>query len=304
MNSPTAPVQHSATLAVVSPQGTSIADPKSVVAQVQAVQQIMKAVMKEGTHFGVIPGTGNQPSLYKPGSEVLLSAFKVSVEPDVREIRDGNHITYQVSCVGRHITTGLVIGVGVGEASTAEEKYAWRAAVCPEEFDATPEDKRRVKWNKGKWDNAARANGPGWSVNQVRTNPADLANTVLKMAKKRAQIDLCLTALAASDIFTQDIEDLPTEYIDNQSGDTQPRQPQTKNNRYQERAKTGQPQAPATGEVTEGQVKLLRARLSSASKAEAELLAKFGVESLEAFPKAKVNEALDWISGKGEPSNG
>jgi hypothetical protein len=38
-----------------------------------------------------------------------------------------------------------------------------------------------------------------------------MANTVLKMAKKRAQIDLTLTATAASDVFTQDIEDMPDE---------------------------------------------------------------------------------------------
>jgi hypothetical protein len=40
-------------------------------------------------------------------------------------------------------------------------------------------------------------------------NPADYYNTVLKMAKKRAHVDAILTATAASDIFTQDIEDMP-----------------------------------------------------------------------------------------------
>ena len=44
-------------------------------------------------------------------------------------------------------------------------------------------------------------------------NPADYYNTVLKMAKKRAHVDAVLTATAASDIFTQDIEDMP-EVID------------------------------------------------------------------------------------------
>jgi hypothetical protein len=48
---------------------------------------------------------------------------------------------------------------------------------------------------------------------QVRTNPADVANTILKMAKKRAQVDAVITATAASDIFTQDIEDLPPEVV-------------------------------------------------------------------------------------------
>ena len=39
-------------------------------------------------------------------------------------------------------------------------------------------------------------------------NPADHYNTVLKMAKKRALVDAVLTATAASDIFTQDLEDI------------------------------------------------------------------------------------------------
>ncbi len=39
-------------------------------------------------------------------------------------------------------------------------------------------------------------------------NPADDYNTVLKMAKKRALVDAVLTATAASDIFTQDLEDI------------------------------------------------------------------------------------------------
>jgi hypothetical protein len=51
---------------------------------------------------------------------------------------------------------------------------------------------------------------------QIRTEPADVANTVLKMAKKRAQIDLTLTATAASDIFTQDVEDIPDELREQQ----------------------------------------------------------------------------------------
>lgn len=287
-----------APLAMVSAAATtSIADWKSVVAQVKAVQEVMKAVMKAGVHYGIIPGTGDKPSLYKPGSEVLLSAFKIAVKPKVREIRDGNHITYQIDCVGEHITSGLVIGIGLGEASTAEDKYAWRASVCDEEYDATPEDRRRVKWNKGKRGYNGKPDEPAWSVKQVRTNPADIANTVLKMAKKRAQIDLCLTGLAASDCFTQDIEDLPDELREH--GEDRP-PPKTKNNLYQEKSKTGQPKGDApAGAVTEGQVKLLKAKLSAAGKTEADLLKHYSVDTIESFPKAKVNEALEWIAGKG-----
>ena len=42
-------------------------------------------------------------------------------------------------------------------------------------------------------------------------NPADYYNTALKMAKKRAHVDAILTATAASDCFTQDVEDTQRE---------------------------------------------------------------------------------------------
>jgi hypothetical protein len=41
--------------------------------------------------------------------------------------------------------------------------------------------------------------------------PWDIYNTALKIAKKRAQVDAVLTCTAASDIFTQDIEEMQPE---------------------------------------------------------------------------------------------
>lgn len=171
----------------------------------RVVQQVMKSVMKEGTHYGVIPGC-KQPSLYKSGSEALLSTFHISAEPIVEEhiTRDDRgrviEIRYRVKCIGKHTPTDRVVGYGIGECSTGEDKYAWRRAVCIEEFEATDETLRRIKW--GKWQNKVQ------KTEQVRVSAADMSNTVLKMAKKRAQIDLTLTALGCSDIFAQDLEDL------------------------------------------------------------------------------------------------
>lgn len=42
----------------------------------------------------------------------------------------------------------------------------------------------------------------------IRQDPFTLANTCLKMAKKRAQIDATLTIASLSEVFTQDMEDL------------------------------------------------------------------------------------------------
>lgn len=168
-------------------------------AQVNLIQDVMKSIMKKDTHYGIIPGC-QKPTLYKAGAEVLATTFRLAVTPEVFDLSTLDEIRYRVA-VRLTSFNGSLVGTGIGEASTNEEKYMWRKAVCKEEFETTPEDRRRLKWARGK--------DVAYSTEQVRTNISDLANTVLKMAKKRAQIDAVLTATAASDIFTQDVEDLP-----------------------------------------------------------------------------------------------
>lgn len=165
---------------------------------VNLIQEVMQAVMKKDTHYGVIPGC-KQPSLYKAGSEVLLTTFRIAVSVHVEDLSTPDCIRYRVRTVGTHQGSGVIVGEGIGECSSDEEKYKWRRCFTKDEFDLTPESRRRFKFTKYGKDM------------QVRTEPADVANTVLKMGKKRAQIDLTLTATAASDIFTQDVEDIPEE---------------------------------------------------------------------------------------------
>mgnify|MGYP001773033731 CR=1 FL=1 len=174
------------------------------------IQRVMAAVMKKDVHYGIIPGT-KKPSLYKPGSEAILSTFRIAIMPEIQDLSTGDEIRYRVLAKGV-LPDGTVVGCGLGECSTNEEKYKWRGAVCDEEFDDTPENRRRLKYGS-KWNDRTRKKEMS-KIKQVRTEPADLANTVLKMAKKRAQIDLTLTATGASDVFDQDIEDLPAEYVE------------------------------------------------------------------------------------------
>lgn len=170
--------------------------------RVNLVQEVMQGIMKRDTHYGTIPGTP-KPTLYKPGAEVLCVTFRVAQEYRIEDLSTENTARYRVTCVGRHQTTGIALGEGVGECSSGEEKYKWRGSICQEEFDLTPEKMRRIKFSKYKGNVEKRP--------QVRTEAADLANTVLKMACKRAMIAMTLNVTAASDIFTQDIEDLPEE---------------------------------------------------------------------------------------------
>lgn len=174
-----------------------------VVQQAMAIQEVMKAVMKENVHYGVIPGT-DKPTLYKAGAEKLCLTFHVADRYVTEDLSSGpDAIRYRVTCIGTHQQTGVELGQGMGEASTSEEKYRWRKSVCKEEFEATPVALRRVKYGK--------KSGGFYTVEQVRTEPADMANTVLKMAAKRAKMAMVLNVLAASDAFTQDLEDLSDE---------------------------------------------------------------------------------------------
>lgn len=170
-------------------------------ATVNLMQDVMLEVMKDGTHYGTIPGTKSK-SLYKAGAEKLMATFRLAAKPEVEDLSEGGEIAYRVT-VNLLSANGTFVGAGIGECSSAEDKYSWRAAVCDEEWDETPENRRRIKY--AKWQGRVE------KKKQVRTNPADVANTILKMAKKRAQVDAVITATAASDIFTQDIEDLPEE---------------------------------------------------------------------------------------------
>lgn len=193
-----APMQQQA-VAVYGERSLTAAD---VRAQVNLIQDVMRSVMIEGTHYGKIPGTQSK-SLYKPGAEKLMSTFRFGSEVIVHDLAEPGEVHYRIEYYLLS-TGGQRLGVGVGECSSQEEKYAWRRPVCDKEFEVTPENRRRVKYAK----NGDR----GFYENkQVRTNPADVRNTILKMAKKRAMVDAVLTVTAASDIFTQDIEDLPEE---------------------------------------------------------------------------------------------
>lgn len=193
-----------------------------VKAQVQLIQEVMAAVMVKDVHYGVIPGT-QKPTLYKPGSEKILSTFRIAAHPkDIEDLSTYDEIRYRVKVHGVSMENDQILfGVGIGECSSNEDKYKWRRPVCDEEFNETAEDRKRTVWKK--------YDGKAYQQKQVRTNPSDVANTILKMAKKRAQIDMTLTATGASDVFDQDLEDLP-EGIASEVADKKPpvKQPQKK----------------------------------------------------------------------------
>ncbi len=209
---------------------------EQIKAQVRLIQEVMNAVMTEGHHYGVIPGTP-KPTLYKPGAEKLLSTFHIGADPteNITDLSTEDEIRYRVAVRGFSQATGDMLGVGIGECSSSEEKYKWRKPVCEEEFNEIPTERKRIVWKHGK--------DKPYQQKQVRMNPVDIANTILKMAKKRALIDMTLTITAASDIFDQDIEDLPEGMEIGANGKQTIKEPQKKTQEPQKKNGNKPPEA-------------------------------------------------------------
>lgn len=192
-----------------------------ILAQVHLIQNVMSKVMKEGEHFGTIPGCGDKKTLLQPGAQKLTMTFRLCPEYAIQETDlSRGHKEYRVVCTLKSMQSGSFVGQGVGCCSTMESKYRWRggARKCPKCGKETI-IKGKAEYGGGwlcyqkkggcgaKWPDGA-AEIEGQSIERVEhDNPADFFNTVLKMAKKRAFVDATITATAASDIFTQDIGD-------------------------------------------------------------------------------------------------
>ena len=260
-----------------------------VKAQVQRIQEVMAAVMQKDVHYGIIPGT-QKPTLYKPGSEKILSTFRIAAHPkEIEDLSTNDEIRYRVKVYGVAMENDQILfGVGVGECSSSEEKYKWRRPVCDGEFNDTPEDRKRLKWVKGYNEK------PDYQIKQVRTNPSDVANTILKMAKKRAQIDMTLTATGASDVFDQDLEDLP-EGIRQEVADKKPpvKTPQKK-------TETAAPAADPT-KISDAQKKRFYAIAKNTGFSDDEIkahLLTLGIEHTADILKTQYEDLCKWAEAK------
>jgi hypothetical protein len=195
------------------------------------VRQFVHEQMVQGTDYGVIPGT-KEPTLLKPGAEKLFDLFRCKPEYEVMvrtvDIVSGLY-SYEIRCkaVGRE--SGIVMNEGMGSASSYESRYRYRNAgrSCPSCGKQTLVRSKFKKRSEPEgtppcwWCNAKNGGcGTEFShddpavVKQETgkiTNPdlADVANTVLKIAKKRAQVDCAIGLARVSDLFTQDLDDLP-----------------------------------------------------------------------------------------------
>lgn len=216
------------------------ADFMPIMGVAQAVQRyetfrnFVETVLKEGVDFGVIPGTGNRKVLLKPGAEKLTTLFGLRIEfnePLSEEDWTGERhagemfFHYRYRC--RLYRGEMLVAEADGSANSWEKKHRWRTQdrTCPE--CEAPAIKRSQFPPKGNpkaapgWYCYAKIGGCGAnfpyederiasqeSGRAANPNAADLPNTLLKMAQKRALVAAVLLAVNASDFFTQDLDDL------------------------------------------------------------------------------------------------
>lgn len=191
-------------------------DMQQVTATMNAIAQfqaVIQKTLKKGHDYDTIPGT-QKPTLLKPGAEKTLMLLGLTSEYKVIEkIEDYDKgvFAYTVKCTlsrnGHKVTEGL------GSCNSKEDKYRYRwvkEKEVPTGLDIDNLPRRTTKYGNV----------------QYRIENDEIysqVNTLLKMAKKRAQIDATLTVAALSEIFTQDIEDLQgflqQEEIDNMNPD-------------------------------------------------------------------------------------
>lgn len=261
--------------------------PATLTTRLAMIQQAMNTSMKKGVDYGKIPGTP-KPTLFKPGAEKLCTMFRIAPDYESEDLSTHDCARIRVKCIGKQQGTDVVLGAGVGECSTDETKYKWRSPVCKEEFDETQDDRRRVKWLRGK-------GGKPYRATQVRTEPADLANTVLKMAAKRAHIAMVLNVTGATAIFSQDLEDIPPEQrpanVDEDGVILDEQEEQQATTRKQPQAR-----ANASGVITEGQLKTLHRKMDDAGMSAEQLCKRFNIQAVSQLQFNDLNTALAYVS--------
>ena len=139
----------------------------------------------------------------------------------------------------------------------------------------------------------------GVGARSMKQDGGDL-NKCLKMACKSAHIDATLRMAGLSEIFTQDLEDMPPGSFDGQQEQRPAPQQQQRRAPAQTQAKPAaqapQKTAGGRGFATEKQVMLIERRCGDAGIDQRDLCDHFEVNQISEIPFGRVNEVLDYIA--------
>lgn len=164
--------------------------------KIAAFQQVVQKALKKELDYGVIPGT-IKPTLLKPGGEKICMMLGVNPEYDLlnkTEEYEKGFFAYNIKCTLKKNEKN--VAQGLGNCNSFEKRYRWiNTDIIPEGIDPVNTQSFIDRYGRLRY----KIPNP---------NPCDLANTILKMAKKRAFVDAVLQVASLSEIFTQDIEEM------------------------------------------------------------------------------------------------
>lgn len=165
-------VDNTALLATINEQ--DVAQQLKAIATFQAV---IKNQFKDNHHYGIIPGTGKKPTLLQPGAQTICTLLGLQPQYEILDKQEDytkGFFSYTIRCrlIG---TDGCIHADQIASANTKE-----------------------TKWERD------------WKYNEDGTpkGVGNMANTVLKMAQKRALVGAALFIGCLSEVFTQDLDDI------------------------------------------------------------------------------------------------
>lgn len=144
--------------------------------QLRAINEISDIIKNEliyGVDYGIIPKTGDKPTLYKSGAEKIALLYGIQFEYEIlKQSVDEQtfEIFYHYKAKGFSRNTGQKVVEGEGICSSYE----------PAKKNSIPK----------------------------LAHPLSIQNTIMKIAKKRALVDAMVSIGNLSKIFTQDLEDI------------------------------------------------------------------------------------------------
>ena len=180
-------------------------DIKMSIDNIRKFQAVVKQTLKAEHDFGKIPGAGNKPVLLKPGAEKILMLLGVTSEYIFLECEKdykNNFFAFTIKCILSR--GGQKITEGIGHCNSMESKFRWRWVTEKDVPSGLSLDDLTSKTYNGQY-------GPYKKYRIENDDIHSIVNTIMKMAKKRSQIDATLTVGSLSDVFSQDFEDEEVE---------------------------------------------------------------------------------------------
>lgn len=256
--------------------GMLLVSPAQMIARAKAINQVKSELMQESVHYYTLGGnkkikhadgteeTVPQFSLGKPGAEMLQLAFGFSSEIQSTVSKDDPNARFT-----------MTIGEWIERPGSTRKEKVFREVAMTGAYEVT--SLCSVYANDGRL--LARASGScNNGESAFRSTPyADAKNPVLKRSEKRAFVAAMLIAAGASDLFTQDLEDLEVTPAGQPSHAAK-----------DGGASNAAPKASSAGWMNDGQKKLIYAKLKGYG---------FSDEDINAV-RDHINAQPTWREGK------